>query len=605
MKKLKSVILHPQNVKYMKNQYKFLVIILAICVTRISFAQDLPHKMTEAEKQLLPFYNQQRNSNPSLLSVLPPSSPVRTIGEWEELQGLVVTWKSFPTINREIIKHAKLECKVYLQYEAPDSPTSITNYLSTFGIDTVNVEFVNVPLNSVWCRDYGPWSAYTNDVDTLITIDWIYNRPRPDDDVTPANIASILGTPFYETLTSPWDLVHTGGNFMTDGFGTGFSSNLILTDNTLASGFGVQHTSAEIDTIMKYFMGITRYIKMNTLPYDVIHHIDMHLKLLDEETLLVGEYPIGVADGPQIEANLQYILANYPSVFGTPYKVIRIPMPPDGTQYPNNGGDYLTYTNSSFINKTIIVPTYSIPSDTTALNIYREALPGYNVVGINSNASIISLGALHCITKELGTDDPLLISHQPLQDTYDDIGPYTVQALMKHRSGIQNATMYYRTDTLLPYTSVPMTVGVNPDYWIGQIPGQPVGTIIYYYVHAQSISGKQQVRPLPAPAGYWHFEVLGTTGIAENNSAIRFEMLTAFPNPSKGITCIPVQSDKQQLANIRLTDLTGRTVLAIFNCELKKGENKLFLDTWNLPAGAYLITLIAAETSLSQKLMVK
>ena len=38
-------------------------------------------------------------------------------------------------------------------------------------------------------------------------------------------------------------------------------------------------------------MGINRYITMPTLPYDGIHHIDMHMKLLDEETLLVGEYP--------------------------------------------------------------------------------------------------------------------------------------------------------------------------------------------------------------------------------------------------------------------------------------------------------------------------
>lgn len=38
-------------------------------------------------------------------------------------------------------------------------------------------------------------------------------------------------------------------------------------------------------------MGIDRYIKMDELPYDGIHHIDMHMKLLDEETLLVGEYP--------------------------------------------------------------------------------------------------------------------------------------------------------------------------------------------------------------------------------------------------------------------------------------------------------------------------
>ena len=38
-------------------------------------------------------------------------------------------------------------------------------------------------------------------------------------------------------------------------------------------------------------MGIQTYILMETLPYDGIHHIDMHMKLLDEETILMAEYP--------------------------------------------------------------------------------------------------------------------------------------------------------------------------------------------------------------------------------------------------------------------------------------------------------------------------
>jgi agmatine/peptidylarginine deiminase len=111
---------------------------------------------------------------------------------------------------------------------------------------------------------------------------------------------------------------------------------------------------------MKKFMGINRYIRFPVLPFDGIHHIDMHMKLLDEETLLVGEYPPGTADGPQIEANLQYILSNYNSVYGTPYKAVRIPMPKDkNNKWPNqSGGWYCTYTNGVFVNKTYIFPTY-------------------------------------------------------------------------------------------------------------------------------------------------------------------------------------------------------------------------------------------------------
>ena len=87
------------------------------------------------------------------------------------------------------------------------------------------------------------------------------------------------------------------------------------------------HSEAELDDIFQNWMGIDEYIKMTELPYDEIHHIDMHMKLLDEETLLIGEYPEGTSDGPQIEANIQYVLSNFTTKFGTPFKVVRIPQP--------------------------------------------------------------------------------------------------------------------------------------------------------------------------------------------------------------------------------------------------------------------------------------
>ncbi len=558
--------------------------------------------MSDAEKLQLPWYNQLRNTVPSTASVLPPSSPVRTMAEWEELQGFVIAWKTYPSMLREIVKAAKTETRVLLLYETPDTPTSIKNYLAAGGVDTVNVQFVNTPLNSVWCRDYGPWSVYTNDVDTLLTIDWIYNRPRPDDDMVPVAVAGLINSPLYQTTQLPWDLVHTGGNFMCDGFGTGFSSNLILTDNLPAAGFNVNHTASEIDTIMNRFMGISRYIKMSTLPYDAIHHIDMHMKLINEETLVMGEYPPNIADGPQIEANLQYILANYMSVYGTPYKVIRIPMPDDNGAYPNTSGDYFTYTNASFINKTLIVPTYNIPEDTIALNIYKAALPGYTITGINSLSSIPSLGALHCITKEVGVNDPLLISHQELSNTYDTINDYTIDAFIRHKSGIASATLFYTTDTAQGYTGYVMSPAVAPNHWEFQIPAQPAGTHIYYYIQAASGSGKNQVRPMPAPAGVWEFDVLNVTGVQEANT--HFELKSVYPNPSKGITCIPVFSSTLTHIEAALYNIDGKKITDIYkgNCT---GEKNLFVNTTNMASGVYFIQIQEGDNLLRQKLIVR
>ena len=107
---------------------------------------------------------------------------------------------------------------------------------------------------------------------------------------------------------------------------------------------------------------------MEELLYDGIHHIDMHMKLLDEETLLIGEFPSGLSDGPQLEANLQYVLSQFKTAFGHDFKIVRVPMPPYNGQYPPFGSSarYPTYANAVFVNRTVIMPKYNIPLDAAA-----------------------------------------------------------------------------------------------------------------------------------------------------------------------------------------------------------------------------------------------
>ena len=262
-------------------------------------------------------------------------------------------------------------------------------------------------------------------------MDWIYNRNRPYDDLVPEKVAEYFNMNMHNTTQAPWDLMATGGNFMSDGMGTAFSSELIVDENS--GGYAWEgldgnvyypdHTIEEINNTLEEFMGIDNYIIMENLPYDGIHHIDMHMKLLNEETLLIAEYPEGVADGPQIEANIQYVFENYNSAFGTPYEVIWIPSPPSSSgNYPDNNGYYRTYTNSVFVNSTVLVPFYRTEYDTIAQRIYEQALPGYNIIGIdvdNQGQNLISYsGAIHCITHSVGVNEPLLIQHQELEDNH-------------------------------------------------------------------------------------------------------------------------------------------------------------------------------------------
>lgn len=580
-------------------------------ISDLGFAQSgnpLPKGLTQEEMSLIPAYRASRSSAATGYTT-PPAFPVRTMAEWEEIEYLVVNYRDWESTVREIIRYAVDEVDVLV---VTSDSNDVKGDLTSAGIPLTRVHFLQTSSNSIWIRDYGANTVYRDEVDSLKLVEWIYNRPRPLDDQVPVAYADYLGVDLYSTTNIPYDLVHTGGNFHIDGFGTAFSSELVLDENAAGGQFNPSvKTEAEIDSLLKDFMGITRYIKMPVLPYDAIHHIDMHMRLVDEQTILVGEYPTGVADGPQIEANLQYILNNFNSVWGTPYKVVRLQMPPDfNGAYPDatpwwNAGDYRTYTNSVILNKTVLVPIYEPQYDTTALRIIGEAMPGYKIQGIDCNSIISASGALHCITRAVGVRDPLLIAHQSLEDTQDDQNPYLVDAWIKHVSGISSANLHYTIDTAMGYTSIPMTLtNASSDTWSGSIPAQPIGSEIFYYVEAVSNSGKVQVRPMPAPEGYWNFEVLPVVAI-ENPSVQGWGIDPVFPNPARAITCIPVHSDAATQGKISLVDLFGREVQEIHNGEIPAGDSKYFFFADQLAAGAYLVVLEGEMGKQAQKVMVR
>lgn len=600
---------------------KILLSISLIGLFTISQAQIpdiLPIGFYPGEQALIPSYMASRNTSANNRATIltPPGGNIRTMAGWEELDALVITWTGFPAILREIVREAQTQCKVIIH--CSDSNAVKTNF-TTYSITlNSNVKFIEVAYNSIWIRDYGANTVYRNDVDSIFLVDWIYNRPRPDDDDIPLAYAGLLGIDLYRTLTPPYELVNTGGNFMADGMGTYFASHLALDEN----GNGPDNTyyspgkdTAQVKDMLLDWMGLDRYYLMEVLPYDGIHHIDMHMKLLDETTLLVGEFPVGISDGPQLEANIQYVLSGFQTAFGTPYKVVRIPMPPSAGGLYAPSANYRTYANFTFVNKSIIMPLYRTEYDTTAIRIIKENCPGYTIKGIDSdnsngnsdlNQNIISQGGvIHCITHFVGVDDPLLIQHGTLIDTYNDAIPYTVNAFIQHTTDIANATVFWTTDTLLPWNNVTMTLTNAPTHqWSGDIPAQAQGSKIYYYIHATANNSKQQVKPIVAPAGWYRFNILVGNASVENNLG---NIFTAglFPNPSHGITCIPFHTDRALKGNIYVTDMSGKVMQEIYKGDFKMGDSKFFINTELWSAGMYMVIAETNEGRISQKLMVR
>ncbi len=567
----------------MKNNYsKYLLVFMMLLQSAFAISQEkpnLPHNLTETEKRLVADF---QFTSPRFTP--PPSGPVRAAAEWEEVEYLLVTWNpSYPNILRQIVQAGVQECKVIITTQ---NQASVSNYLTTNGVDITNVIFLNVPWNSIWIRDYAGNTIYSEDVGELALTDWIYNRPRPSDDVMPAAHAAQVDIPLYTTNSGTNDLVNTGGNYMSDGLGNAFASKLILDENAAGNPYGVSvKTEAQIDGIMQEYMGINRFVKMNTLPYDQIHHIDMHMKLLDEETILVSKYPPGVADGPQIEANIQYVLDNFQSPFGTPYDIEWIDAPPSTSgHYPDTNGPYNTFSNSVFVNKTILVPTYRASVDAPALAKYQEMLPGYNVVGIDVDEPdenlIISKGAIHCITHTIGVADPLWIVHQPI-DEANAGSTVTIEAMIKHNSGVAQAKVFWREEGATTYNEIEMAPS-NGDNWAVDftIPNSSVN--IEYYIWARAISGKELNRPIVAPEGYWTIQVetLSAEEWAQNHIS------AAYPNPTTEKVSFNMNAI-QGPVNVKIHNLLGQK---LYEAKIENGNGKITLDLNQNWQGTLLVT---------------
>ena len=569
-------------------KFRFTIILMLFGLMLSGQNQDLPVGFGIDEQAKMPSYLESLEISGI---TEPPTSIPRTPAEWEEMEAVVIAWKSYPAVLAEIVRYAREECRVII---ICTDINTVKNYLTGVNVDfSSNVEFVTGSYNSVWMRDYGANPVYVKGVDELALVDWIYNRPRPLDDKIPDLVGNYLNLPVYSTTAAPNDLVHTGGNFMSDGMGTGFSSKLVFDENGPNNTYGFSNQSEEdIDSIMYKFMGIKNYIKMDNLPYDGIHHIDMHMKLLDEQTLIVGEYPPGTADGPQIEANLQYVLNNFTTNQGTPFRVVRVAMPADKTgKYPNQGGDYRTYANALIINKSVLIPTYEMKFDTTALKIWQQAMPGYKIRSINCDGMINASGAIHCITKEVGVKEPLLIQHFALSDVEGSfpVG-YQVNAHIQHKSGIASATIFYRIKGSAEWLSIPMVLGdFTLTEFSGFIPEQKNGTIIEYYIEAASNSGKIQHKPITAPDGFYTFKVINTTAITNLTNSSQIGEI--FPNPSRSLTCIPILCEEGQHLNVTLSDLLGKNQITIFDGYKPKGEYKFFFDAARFPAGTYFVNV--------------
>ncbi len=469
--------------------------VLLISNIELSAQQDL-NKVTELKHWMTPEELLRKDEiGRDFTPTDPPEAPVRNVAEFNQMQGVLVRYPF--GISLSIIKEMAEDVIVTTIVANQSQENYVTTQYTNAGVNLNNCNFLHAPTDSYWSRDYGPWFVVDGN-DNFGVVDFPYNRPRPGDDNIPVEIADFLNIDLYGM-----NVIHTGGNYMTDGMGISSSSTLVWDENPSL-------THDQIDQYFEDYLGVHTYHVIPDPNNTYIDHIDCWGKLLDVDKVLIRSVPEYHPQYDEIEATAAYF-AEQISSYGVPYQVFRV-------YTPNNQ----PYTNSLILNKKVLVPIMNSPWDDDAIAVYQEAMPGYEILGFTGSWE--STDALHCRAKGIADLNAVYINHIPLLGDIPAQDEYQIEVSIKAFSGSplnpDELFLYYSVDGF-PYTQTLMT-HVEGSTYEGIIPGQGIGSQIEYYIYAADDSGINATHPFIGLPDPHVFNIEGASQTLSLNAGFQF-----------------------------------------------------------------------------------
>ena len=441
--------------------------------------QELPEwrlkKYLSEEEMNMPVMNR------SFVETPPPTGDVRFPGEYEPMQAVMIVYPL--GIPVELVKEMAEDCKVITVVTSYEQNYAANDFQAA-GVNMANVEFLNASTDSYWIRDFGPWYIFNGKEPAIV--DNKYNRPRPYDDEIPGEFAEYWGIEMFGM-----NVVHTGGNMMEDGRGHGVSDDIVITESYSQAGV----TEEQVYERMKAYLGIDPYHVTIDPQGDYIAHVDCWGKYLAPDKILLARVPESNPRYPYYEEVAEYFETTN-CCWGYPYRVYRVDIP---------GGNVISpYTNSLILNKKVLVPMGSNNAyNEAALNIYREAMPGYEVIGVQNNSywdGWLNTDALHCRTRGVMDFNMFYVDHRNVvfgEQQWQDSIAITSKFIAYSGADLKQDSLliYYRIDEG-EYQTAKMTATGNPDEYVGYIKGYNGGSKVDYYVFGADESNRRYQQPV-------------------------------------------------------------------------------------------------------------
>ena len=517
-----------------------------------------PHHATAEELEMIPFLSQQAH----LRDAVYPASPVSAVAEFQPMGGVMI---AYPLgIPVELVRELSQITQVKVIVNNRSDSVQAKSYFNNNQVNMNNIQFWKITHDSYWVRDYGPWFVVDGQ-DSVRVIDFVYNRPqRPNDDAALEYVVNYMGVNRYEM-----PMVHTGGNYMVDGYGTAASTVLVLQENPY-------ETTSSLETMAQNYLGVDNYMFLPDPLGEYIAHIDCWGKFLDVDKVLIGQVP---ANDPRYSnyEEVAQTFADAVSPWGNHYQVFRVYANPNSYQAT-------PYTNSLIVNDHVFVPVTGNSHDNEAIAAYQQAMPGYTIVPIMQSdyTPWLSTDALHCRTHELADPGMLYLKHYPILGIKNIDDGLNISVTIKPLSGanlVEDSLLVYYKINDGEWQNAPLNLLSDHEYGFDFSPlNLSDGDEIQYYIFAKDESGRREKHPYIGAADPHSFRLLGV-GLDEQ----KLMNVRVFPNPASDF--VMVQGDN--LSNITVYNAFGQQIDRI----PANNENCVKISCEHWTAGVYILNI--------------
>lgn len=332
----------------------------------------------------------------------------RLPAEWERQDAVLMAWpheatdwaSDLDSVQKTTVEIARLITRFErLLLVAPDIAKARKS-VAGFGLSPNRVNFVEVPNNDTWARDFGPITVFEDG--NPVILDFGFNgwglKFAADLDNRITRRLAAEGT-FGSNPLETEGFILEGGSIDSDGQGT----ILTTADCLLGPNRNPHLSKSGIEDFLCRVLGANRILWLENGHMDgddTDSHVDTLARFCPEDTI-VHTACDDVSD--EHHASLEAMadeLRSFRTPGNRPYRLLPLPWP---EPVHDETGQRLpaTYANFLVVNGAVLVPAYGGPKDRIAVEVLREAFPGREITGINCLPLLPGRGSLHCITMQI------------------------------------------------------------------------------------------------------------------------------------------------------------------------------------------------------------